>query len=206
METPQSPNPLDLGGVKIYPGFVEAMSQAAIIDDLRRIIREVPLFSPQTPHGKPMSVGMTSAGRYGWYADKRGYRYVDRHPSGKLWPTIPVSILKIWAKLGDPRRIPDCCLINYYGETAKLGMHQDKDEKDFSFPVVSVSLGDDGLFRVGGTIRGGATRSVWLKSGDVVVLGGDARLANHGVDKIRFKSSALLKNGGRINLTLRVVD
>ncbi|MCB1343014.1 MAG: alpha-ketoglutarate-dependent dioxygenase AlkB, partial [Pseudooceanicola sp.] len=83
--------------------------------------------------------------------------------------------------------------------------HQDRDEADFRWPVVSVSLGDDGLFRVGGTQRGEPTRSVWLKSGDIAVLGGDARLAYHGVDRIRFGSSDLLPKGGRINLTLRVV-
>jgi alkylated DNA repair protein (DNA oxidative demethylase) len=87
-----------------------------------------------------------------------------------------------------------------------MGLHQDNDEQDFSFPVVSVSLGDEGLFRVGGTDRKGSTESIWLSSGDVCVMGGGARLAYHGIDKIRFASSSLLKNGGRINLTLRVVD
>ena len=206
METQPHSKPLDLGGVKIYPAFVGAMSQTEIIDDLRQIICDAPLFSPQTPYGKPMSVGMTSSGKYGWYSDQRGYRYVDHHPFGNPWPKIPDSILKIWAALGDPRKEPDCCLINFYGETAKMGLHQDKDEKDFSVPVVSVSLGDDGLFRVGGTSRGGQTRSAWLKSGDVAVLGGEGRMIHHGVDKIRFRSSGLLKHGGRINLTLRVVD
>ena len=87
-----------------------------------------------------------------------------------------------------------------------MGLHQDKDEGDFSWPVVSVSLGDDALFRIGNVTRGGSTESVWLTSGDVVVMGGDARLAYHGVDRIRFQSSTLLPKGGRINLTLRAVD
>ena len=87
-----------------------------------------------------------------------------------------------------------------------MGLHQDKDEADFGYPVVSVSLGDEGLFRMGNPTRGGRTESLWLKSGDVVVMGGAARLTYHGVDRIRFGSSSLMPKGGRINLTLRVVD
>ena len=87
-----------------------------------------------------------------------------------------------------------------------MGLHQDNDEQDFQFPVVSISLGDDALFRIGGTKRTDKTESVWLSSGDVVVMGGEARLAYHGIDRIRFGTSTLLKNAGRINLTLRVVD
>lgn len=153
-----------------------------------------------------MSVRMTSAGKYGWYSDKAGYRYVEHHPSGRDWPAIPDQLCAIWRRFGHADRAPDCCLINFYSEGARMGMHQDRDEADYSWPVVSVSLGDDGLFRMGGTTRRGPTRSIWLKSGDIVVLGGDARLAFHGVDRIRFGSSSLLPQGGRINLTMRVVD
>ena len=87
-----------------------------------------------------------------------------------------------------------------------MGMHQDRDEADFGWPVLSVSLGDEGMFRIGNATRGGKTQSVWLRSGDVVVMGGEARLLYHGLDKIRFGTSTLLPKGGRINLTLRVVD
>ena len=87
-----------------------------------------------------------------------------------------------------------------------MGLHQDRDEADFAWPVLSVSLGDDGLFRMGNEIRGGKTDSVWLASGDVVVMGGEARLKYHGIDRIRPNSSTLLEKGGRLNLTLRVVD
>ncbi len=121
------------------------------------------------------------------------------------WPAIPAPVLRIWDQVTGLERRPDCCLINYYGEGARMGLHQDKDAADFSYPVVSVSLGDDGLFRIGNPTRGGKTESVWLNSGDVVVMGGPARLAYHGVDRIRFKSSRLLPRGGRLNLTLRVV-
>lgn len=163
------------------------------------------MFSPETPYGKPMSVRMTSAGAVGWYADRRGYRYAPQHPSGVDWPPIPDAVLALWRDLTGLARDPDCCLINYYGEGARMGMHQDKDEADFKWPVLSVSLGDAGLFRIGNTTRGGKTESLWLESGDVVVMGGDARLTYHGVDRIRFGSSSLLPKGGRINLTCRVV-
>lgn len=121
------------------------------------------------------------------------------------WPVIPDRLLELWHGVTGLQRQPESCLLNYFGPDAKMGLHQDKDEADFSFPVVSVSLGDDGLFRMGDTRRGGKTDSIWLNSGDVVVMGGAARLAYHGVDRIRFQSSRLLPKGGRINLTLRVV-
>ena len=149
---------------------------------------------------------MTSAGRVGWLSDRRGYRYESRHPNGMGWPPIPPSLLTLWQDLTGLERKPDCCLINFYGEGARMGLHQDNDEGDFAYPVVSVSLGDDGLFRMGDTERVGKTQSLWLSSGDVVVMGGAARLAYHGVDRVRFGSSSLLPDGGRINITLRVVQ
>lgn len=173
---------------------------------LRAVVKAAPLFSPQTPYGRPMSVRMTSAGRYGWFSDRTGYRYVTAHPGGGRWPDIPAAVLSIWDGATGLSRRPDCCLINWYGEGARMGLHQDRDEADFTWPVVSVSLGDDALFRIGGRVRGGPTQSVWLSSGDVVVMGGEARLCYHGIDRIRFGSSTLLPGGGRINLTLRVVD
>lgn len=197
---------LEIRGFDIRKGHLDRPKQEALVDDLRAVIRAAPLFSPQTPYGKPMSVQMTSAGRYGWFSDRRGYRYVDRHPSGSDWPPIPATVLSIWDAVTGLDRRPDCCLINFYGDGARMGLHQDRDEADFSWPVVSVSLGDDGLFRIGNAERGGKTESIWLQSGDVVVMGGGARLTYHGVDRIRFGSSSLLPKGGRINLTLRVVD
>ena len=196
---------LRIRGFDIYKGYLDAAAQAHLVADVRRVAEAAPMFSPQTPYGKPMSVRMTSAGDVGWYADRSGYRYAPTHPSGADWPAIPESVLGIWRDLADKDRQPDCCLINYYGEDARMGMHQDKDEADFFWPVLSVSLGDAGLFRIGNDTRGGKTESVWLESGDVVVMGGDARLTYHGVDRIRFGSSSLLPKGGRINLTCRVV-
>lgn len=197
---------LRLRGVEIWQGFLGPAEQAALVEELRAVARAAPFFQPVTPRGQKMSVRMTSAGKYGWVSDRKGYRYEPRHPSGVAWPPIPASALAIWRAVTGLSRDPDCCLVNYYGEGARMGLHQDRDEADFSWPVVSVSLGDDGLFRVGGTERGGKTESLWLKSGDVAMLGGAARLAFHGVDRIRVGSSTLLPEGGRINLTLRVVD
>lgn len=192
-------------GFAIHKGYLDAAAQAALVEDVRAVAEKAPLFSPQTPYGKPMSVRMTSAGSVGWYSDKSGYRYAPTHPDGQAWPAIPASVLAMWHDLTGLARAPDCCLINYYGEGARMGMHQDRDEADFSWPVLSVSLGDSGLFRIGNRTRGGKTESLWLTSGDVVVMGGAARLTYHGVDRIRFGSSTLLPKGGRINLTCRVV-
>ena len=192
-------------GFDIYKGHLDGAAQAVLVADVRDIAKRAPMFSPQTPYGKPMSVRMTSAGAVGWYADRSGYRYAQTHPDGGPWPAIPVSVLRLWHTLTGLERAPDCCLVNYYGEGARMGMHQDKDEASFDWPVLSVSLGDAGLFRIGNTTRGGKTESLWLESGDVVVMGGAARLTYHGVDRIRFGSSSLLPKGGRINLTCRVV-
>lgn len=195
-----------LRGFDIRKAYLDGAAQSQLIEDLRPILKSAPLFRPITPSGKEMSVRMTSAGALGWVTDKGGYRYQAQHPKGMEWPEIPDTILSIWRNLASPDRDPDCCLINYYAEGARMGLHQDKDEADFSWPVLSISLGDDALFRIGNETRGGKTESIWLSSGDVVIMGGPARLTYHGVDRIRFGSSKLLPKGGRINLTLRVAN
>ncbi|MEQ8256194.1 MAG: alpha-ketoglutarate-dependent dioxygenase AlkB [Roseovarius confluentis] len=197
---------LEIRGFRIFKGFLEAAEQAALVEALRGVVRAAPLFSPMTPYGKPMRVKLTSAGRYGWVSDRRGYRYEPRHPDGMAWPPIPEEVLQIWRDLVSSERMPDCCLVNFYDADARMGMHQDRDEADFSWPVLSVSLGDEGLFRIGNATRGGKTESHWLQSGDVVVMGGDARLTYHGIDRIKPGTSMLLEKSGRINLTCRVVD
>lgn len=197
---------LHVRGFEIHPGYLDVAAQAVLRDALREVAARAPFFQPDTPYGKPMSVRLTAAGKYGWYSDRRGYRYVDAHPSGVPWPPIPETVLDIWSNVTGLDRKPDCCLINYYGQNARMGLHQDRDEADFTWPVLSISLGDDALFRIGNTTRGGKTESIWLHSGDVVVMGGAARLTYHGVDRIRPGSSTLLSAGGRLNLTLRVVD
>lgn len=191
-------------GVALYKGMLDPTAQQGLIHALRPVVKAAPLFAPTVSGGRKMSVRMTSAGDLGWVSDGKGYRYQSHHPKGLDWPQIPEAVLSVWRSVTGLQRDPDCCLLNYYGEEARMGMHQDRDEADFSFPVVSISLGDDALFRIGNTTRGGKTETVWLNSGDVVVLGGPARLVYHGVDRIRFGSSKLLPKGGRLNLTLRV--
>lgn len=191
-------------GVRILPECVPPSEQAALVADLRAVARAAPFVQPVTPGGRRMRVRMTSAGRFGWVTDTRGYRYEPQHPVGTPWPPIPPRLLRLWAEVTGLGREPDCCLVNYYDASARMGLHQDRDEADFGWPVVSLSLGDDALFRVGGTRRSDPTRSVWLRSGDVAVLAGAARLAFHGIDRLRPGSSSLLPQGGRINVTLRV--
>ncbi len=191
-------------GFVIHRGFLDRAAQEALVARLREVLAVAPLFTPMTRRG-PMSVRMSAAGRFGWISDRRGYRYDAHHPDGMPWPPIPEDVLAIWSAVSGCARPPECCLINWYGEGARMGLHRDEDEADFTCPVVSVSLGDEGLFRMGNPERGGKTESIWLQSGDVVMMGGAARLAHHGVDRIRFGSSSLLPKGGRINLTLRVV-
>jgi len=196
---------LVLRGVEVWQSLLNRTDQEAMVKDIRSVVAAAPLFSPMTPYGKPMSVQMTSAGDFGWVSDQSGYRYSATHPDGMPWPKVPASVLRVWDLVSGSGRVPECCLVNLYRAAAKMGMHQDRNEANFTQPVVSVSLGDDALFRIGGKTRGGATESIWLKSGDVVVMGGDARLVYHGVDKTRAGSSTLLSGGGRLNLTLRVV-
>jgi alkylated DNA repair protein (DNA oxidative demethylase) len=197
---------IDAGGFRILSGWLDQAAQEEIRDAIRDVALAAPFFHPVTPWGKPMRVRMTSAGKYGWYTDRQGYRYVREHPSGVPWPPVPEPVLAVWRALVDAERMPDCCLVNHYDAGARMGLHRDADEADFSWPVLSLSLGDPGLFRMGGRERSDPTRSVWLESGDVVVMGGAARLAYHGIDRIRAGGSRLLRDGGRINLTLRVVD
>lgn len=194
--------------MQYFPKKLDATAQAALLGDIRRIIGHAPLFVPTMPRsGTPMSVRMTNAGSVGWVTDKaRGYRYQASHPeTGAPWPAIPQRLLALWAALADYPHLPEACLINYYRGAAKMGLHQDRDEEDFAAPVLSVSLGDTAIFRVGGTTRKRPTRTLELQSGDVVVLGGSDRLAYHGIDRVLAETSSLLEEGGRFNLTLRRV-
>jgi alkylated DNA repair protein (DNA oxidative demethylase) len=192
-------------GVVVHPEWLDGAAQAAMVDDLRAVVRAAPLVVPVTPGGRQMRVRMTCCGRVGWVTDRRGYRYQAHHPEGMPWPPIPAAVLAVWRGVTGLARDPDCCLVNWYGEGARMGLHQDRDEGDFGWPVVSISLGDEALFRIGGADRAEGTESLWLRSGDVAVMGGAARLAWHGIDRVRHGSSRLLPQGGRINLTLRVV-
>ena len=195
-------------GVTLTPGYLDHAAQHELLSAVRAVIAVAPLFVPRMPRsGQPMSVRMSNCGPLGWVTDEaRGYRYQATHPeTGAPWPAIPEIILKAWRELAGDARPPEACLLNFYAPDARMGLHQDKDEQDFSAPLVSLSLGDTSLFRVGGLKRNEPTRSVRLASGDAVVLGGEGRLAFHGVDRILPGTSTLLAEGGRINLTLRRV-
>jgi DNA oxidative demethylase len=193
--------------MKYLPQFLDRPAQEQLVENLRKAVEMAPLFTPVMPRtGKPFSVRMTNMGALGWVSDKAGYRYQPTHPdTGKPWAPIPEVVMDVWNKVSDYAHPPEACLVNYYVEGAKMGLHQDRDEEDFAAPVVSISLGDTALFRIGGTTRGGKTQSLKLASGDVLVMGGESRLAFHGIDRVMSGTSTLLKSGGRINLTLRRV-
>jgi alkylated DNA repair protein (DNA oxidative demethylase) len=182
-------------------------AQAALLAAVREGLEASPPFTPVMPRtGRPFSVRMGNFGPLGWVSDRSGYRYAAVHPeTGRPWRPIPRLALDVWRQVSGYPHDPEACLVNLYREGAKMGLHRDEDEEDFSAPVVSISLGDTALFRLGGTERGDPTRSFKLSSGDVVVLGGATRLCYHGVDRIVPGSSTLIPGGGRINLTLRRV-
>jgi DNA oxidative demethylase len=190
------------------PMYLDADAQAALRDEIRDVVREAPLFIPTMPRtGKPFSVRMSNCGPLGWVSDKdRGYRYQPTHPeTDKPWPAIPPRLLGLWRDLAGYTAPPEACLINFYDAGTKMGSHQDRDEQDFDAPVLSVSLGDEATFHVGGLKRTDAKTRVKLRSGDVLLLEGGSRLAFHGIDKVFPGTSLLLEKGGRINLTLRRV-
>ena len=195
-------------GLRHIPAFLDVDAQKSLVEAIRDVVRQAPLYTPVMPRtGTPMSVRMTNCGSLGWVTDKaHGYRYQPTHPvSGEPWPPIPPELIALWNALSGYEHPPQACLVNFYAADARMGLHQDRDEADLEAPVLSISLGDDCLFRVGGTERSDKTVSFRLGSGDVVVLGGESRLAFHGVDRIYPVTSTLLRDGGRVNLTLRRV-
>lgn len=191
-------------GFRLWPGRLDPAAQQALLQDVLAALEDAPLYPCLTPGGRRMSVQMSNLGAVGWVSDLGGYRYEERHPrTGRPWPAIPERLLALWVDLCGDAVVPDACLVNLYRGEAKMSLHQDRDEAVLTHPVVSISLGDTAVFRIGGTARGGRTRSVKLASGDVCMLAGEARLAFHGVDRILAGSSRLLPGGGRLNLTLR---
>ena len=197
---------LDLNGVTLHKGWLGREAQATLVEAVRGVARAAPFRRYTTGWGKPMSVRMTAAGRLGWVIDRGRYRYSATQPgSAASWPPIPQEAMAVWRALSGWPEDPDSLLVNFYGEGARMSLHRDDTEGAFDAPVVSVSLGDPAVFRVGGLERKSPTVSAALESGDVAVMGGAARLVYHGIDRIRFGGSTLLPEGGRINLTLRVV-
>jgi len=195
-------------GLRFLPAFLNHSQQRVLAKTLAMAIAAAPFFTPVMPGtGRPFSVRMTNLGKLGWVSDRAGgYRYQATHPeTGKPWPDIPEMVLEIWRKVSDYPHDPEACLVNYYGAGARMGLHRDVDEEDIAAPVVSISLGDTAVFRLGGIARGGKTETMRLSSGDVLVMGGASRLRYHGIDRVVAGTSTLIEGGGRINLTLRRV-
>lgn len=194
--------------IDILPERFDASAQRALLRQIEDVVRAAPWYVPRMPRtGKAFSVRMTNCGPLGWVSDIDGYRYQPLHPAtGQPWPAIPQPLLDLWQAVSGIEAPPEACLVNLYDARARMGLHQDRDEQTFDAPVVSVSLGDTAVFRIGGTTRKGPTRSVRLASGDVIVFGGEDRLAFHGINRIIGGSSSLMPDGGRINLTLRRVN
>ena len=193
-------------GVRWLEGFALDWEEA-LLDALAHVINAAPLRHMLTPGGQRMSVAMTNCGALGWITDRRGYRYTPLDPrSGAPWPALPEVIRELAAvaslAAGYPRFEPDACLINSYAPGARMSLHQDRDERDFSAPIVSVSLGLPAIFLLGGLTRRDRPLRLPLVHGDVVVWGGPARLAYHGVVPVAEGQHPKLGRQ-RINLTLR---
>lgn len=190
-------------GFRLWPGALSVARQTALLDEVLTKAEDAPFYRPVTPGGRPFSVEMTNLGPLGWVSDRAGYRYQRTHPpTGQPWPTMPALLVDLWRDLTGWPEPPDACLVNRYRDGARMGLHQDRDERDHDAPVLSISLGDAAMFRIGAA-GGGPTRTVRLNSGDVCALTGPARLARHGIDRVIDGSSSLVPGGGRINLTLR---
>lgn len=195
---------MQINGFRFFPAAIDAPLQAALVEAVMAAVGAAPFYRPLTPGGKAMSVQQSSFGPLGWITDKAGYRYEPRHPiTGAPWPAMPRVLIELWSRYAGTDRPPDSCLVNLYRDGARMGLHQDADEADFDVPVLSISLGDTAVFRLGGASRQDPTSTLRLASGDICRLGGPARRAFHGIDRIVAGSSRLVPGGGRINLTLR---
>ncbi|MFZ3326143.1 MAG: alpha-ketoglutarate-dependent dioxygenase AlkB [Methylocella sp.] len=195
-------------GLTLLRRYLDDAAQQALAGEIAEAVLQAPWFLPRMPRsGKAFSVKMTNCGCLGWVSDREGgYRYQAAHPfTGNAWPAIPLAVLNLWRALAFYPHSPEACLVNFYDFSARMGLHQDCDEADLAAPVVSISLGDNCCFRYGGLRRGDPPKKLELRSGDILVMGGAARLMFHGVEKIFPGSSSLLAGGGRINLTLRRV-
>ena len=194
-------------GLSHRPGLLGPAAQAALYEAVQAVARAAPFAHARTKMGLTLAA-MTNAGDAGWWSDLKGYRYETRNPAtGQAWPPMPEvfrdAVAAAVAGTPWPGFTPDACLINFYGEGAKMGLHQDRDEKDFAQPIVTISLGDDGDFQIGGLTRRERAEVLVLKSGDALVMGGDSRMRFHGIRKIHPGTSPLADLTGRISLTFR---
>lgn len=209
-ESPDRKKPVDTGfeGVALYPGILEEAAQAALVADLLAAFDKAPPYRPRMPRtGQPWSILQMNLGPLGWVSRPDGYAYSSTNDvNGAPWPAIPAALLALWDDLAAYPAPPECCLVNIYDRPkSRMGLHRDEDEQALDAPVISLSLGDACVFRVGGFARGDKSKSFRLASGDVLVMGGASRLRFHGVDRVISGSSRLVPGGGRINLTLRRV-
>jgi alkylated DNA repair protein (DNA oxidative demethylase) len=198
---------LPVEGARLLPGYFDPEARRALLADVLARAEAAPFYTATMPRsGAPLSTRTTNLGPLGWVTDIAGYRYQAEHPhTGAAWPAMPQVLLDLWRDVAGYPAPPEACLVNWYGPASRLGLHVDQDEEAVNAPVVSVSLGDDALFRLGGQSRRDPTRSFRLRSGDVVVLAGPSRRCFHGVDRIYPGTSQLVPGGGRINLTMRRV-
>jgi alkylated DNA repair protein (DNA oxidative demethylase) len=204
---PPSHEQLEEGAV-LLRGFATAEAPL-LLEEVARVARASAFRHLVTPGGHTMSVAMTNCGRVGWVSDRTGYRYDPLDPdTGAPWPAMPAAFLKLAvqaaAEAGFADYDPDACLINRYIAGAKLGLHQDRDEKDAWAPIVSVSLGLPAVFLWGGKRRADPVRRLLVESGDIAVWGGPARFVYHGVAPLKDGQHPLT-GGARINLTFRKV-
>ncbi|WP_409021134.1 alpha-ketoglutarate-dependent dioxygenase AlkB [Brevundimonas vesicularis] len=197
--------PTGIEGFRLWPSALGMEAQQALLNQVLAAVDQAPFYQPVTTGGRPFSVQMTNLGPLGWVSDRAGYRYQAHHPvTDQPWPALPRILLDLWSELTGWPSPPDACLVNLYRHEARMGLHQDRDEQDLNAPVLSISLGDTALFRIG-PAQGGRTQGLKLTSGDICALTGPARLARHGIDRLLPGSSRLVPGGGRINLTLRKV-
>ncbi len=182
--------------------------ETPIFAALKRILEAAPPTHARTRGGGTTSAAMTNCGRVGWWSDARGYRYQELHPvTGQPWPSIPGEFLgavkTVTAHTPWPNFAPDACLINYYGAKAKMGLHQDRDEKDLTHPIVTLCLGDDADFLIGGFARSDRATAFVVSHGDAIVMGGESRMRFHGIRKIYPGTSPHAGIAGRYSLTFR---
>ncbi|MEQ8326010.1 MAG: alpha-ketoglutarate-dependent dioxygenase AlkB [Parvibaculum sp.] len=213
-ESPRLSSSLETGfeGIVLHPGFLDEAAQYALVAELEAAFAASPPYRPHMPKtGQPWSIRQTNFGPLGWVSRPDGYGYAEvNEATGRSWPAIPAALLRLWEQVSDCEAPPECCLVNFYdAPKSRMGLHRDEDEEALDAPVVSLSLGDTCVFRVGGFARRDKSKSFRLASGDVLVIGGASRLRYHGVDRVIRGSSQLLQSaglgGGRINLTLRRV-
>jgi alkylated DNA repair protein (DNA oxidative demethylase) len=193
-------------GAALLHGFA-CGGETSLISEVAKLAEAAPFRRMTTPGGGRMSVAMTNCGRLGWVTDAAGYRYTAVDPStGIAWPAMPECFAQLArdavAEAGYEEYLPDACLVNRYEPGAQMGLHQDRNERDFTAPIVSVSLGLPAVFLFGGASRKDRPKRLRLESGDVVVWGGATRLAYHGVAPLKDGEHALTGRS-RINLTFR---